>query len=271
MKSLKTLRDDIYALFTGKLSFSEEEISSFAKLLAGRLTERLSERDRKPSLRLSSVSDPCPRKVWYEINKPASAEPLSSPTRLKFLFGDIIEALVLFLARKAGHNVSNEQMEVSLADVKGHIDATIDGELVDVKSASTNSFKKFRTGLNRLDDLFGYLNQLGNYAHSLGMDRGAFIAFDKQHGHIHIDEHVLNRVDYETIVEDRKAMVLLPDPPPRLADETFQGSGNRKLGTKCSYCSFKTSCWPGLRVFDYAGKPVYLTKVQREPSVPEIT
>ena len=60
------------------------------------------------------------------------------------MYGDIIETLVLWLARQAGHEVKWEQKEVSIDGVTGHIDAVIDGVLADLKSCSPFSYKKFR-------------------------------------------------------------------------------------------------------------------------------
>jgi len=36
-------------------------------------------------------------------------------------------------------------------------------------------------------------------------------------------------------------------------------------------CDFKYTCWPDVRTFLYSGKPRFLTKVVREPKVPEVT
>lgn len=223
-----------------------------------------------PSLRLSNIGTPCDRKLWYMINKPELAEPLSPSTKLKFLFGDILEELLLWLAEQSGHTVTDKQKEVEVNGVKGHIDALIDTHLVDVKSASSRSFDKFKYGLNASNDTFGYLHQLGAYSHAIGAKVLAFLAVDKQFGHICLDTHEKDDTDYPKLVEKKKYIVSLPDPPKRTFSDVPEGkSGNRKLCTECSYCPFKQSCFPGLRTFVYSTGPVYLTHVAREPLVPE--
>jgi hypothetical protein len=205
-------------------------------------------------------------------------------TRLKFLFGDILEELLLFLAKEAGHTVEREQTEIDVNGVKGHIDGIIDGRLVDCKSASTFSFQKFKDHSLPADDPFGYLDQLGCYltgSESLDelkdKDVGSFLVVDKTLGNITLDTYPKPSKDYAQVVEQKRKMLEFPEPPERsFTDQKFQESGNRKLGVACSYCPFKFKCWPDLRVFEYAGqngskKPVFLTTVVKEPKVLEIT
>jgi len=45
---------------------------------------------------------------------------------------------------------------------------------------------------------------------------------------------------------------------------------NMKLAVGCSYCHFKFSCYPNLRIFAYSTGPKFLTEVKNEPKVREI-
>jgi hypothetical protein len=280
MKDISTLVQDIRSrlLSTDPIDPATTDVfgTSLARLVADRITNNYG----RASLRLSNLGTPCDRKLWYTINKPEQSEPLSASVRLKFLFGDIIEQLLLFLARATGHTVSNEQAEVDLHGVRGHIDAVIDGELVDVKSASSYSFKKFRSGGLEGDDPFGYRTQLNGYLTALSRtdnatvnpDRAHFLVVDKTLGHICLDTHSKVDVDYAQMVESRRAMLSWPTPPDRgYADVPDGASGNRRLGMECSYCPFKSTCWEGLRVFAYSNRPVFLTRVVRQPKVQELT
>jgi hypothetical protein len=190
--------------------------------------------------------------LWYSINTPEKGEELPPTAQIKFLFGDILEELLLFLARLSGHIVENEQKEVDLEGVKGHIDGKIDGVLVDCKSASSRSYDKFAS-------------------HTLGSDDGAFLAIDKQLGKICLDKHPKSSVDYKSKVQATREMLAQSEPPERpYVAEPDGKSGNMKLGVACSYCLFKNTCWPGLRTFLYSNGPRYLTVVQRLPEVPEL-
>jgi hypothetical protein len=242
----------------------------------------LERREETPSLRFSNIGTPCRRKLWYSIRSPQLAERLPSHVRIKFLFGNILEALLLFFAKIAGHQVRGRQDTLSIAGIEGHRDAVIDGRTVDVKSATTNSFKKFKDNGLGSDDPFGYIDQINAYNYAqVSADKRAgseatvdgkvsFLAIDKQLGHVCLDTYDTNKVDYEAKVMELKELVGNDAPPPRhYSDESFGASGNRKLGTACSYCSFKSACWPGLRTFVYSNGPVYLTHVAQEPKVLE--
>ena len=86
------------------------------------------------------------------------------------------------LVRATGHKVSDEQKEVDVKGVKGHIDCKIDGEVVDIKTASKFSFNKFREGRLREDDPFGYMSQLAGYEEAEKSSDGGFLVINKESG-----------------------------------------------------------------------------------------
>lgn len=264
MKNISTLVADVKDILVNEKKFVNDTITQFSANLSEMLVSRLSREQAPPSLRVSNLGKPN-RRLWYDINKPHLAEPLSASTRFKFLFGDIIEHVLLFLADASGHKVTDEQAEVDIAGIKGHIDGRIDGELVDVKSASTYSFRKFKDHLRPWDDAFGYLTQLGSYGYSLGVDRAHFFVADKSVGNICLDTHDLPAVNYNQRVQEKQKMLSGPIPERCYPDEADGVSGNRKLSVGCSYCPFKQHCWPGLRTFLYSRGPVFLTVVARRP------
>jgi hypothetical protein len=220
------------------------------------------------------------RQLWYD-KRYGREEDLPPSTIFKFIYGDIIESLLLFLAKMSGHSVTHRQAEVAIDGVKGHIDADIDGVTVDVKSASTHSFRKFADGTLTDNDPFGYVEQIAGYAQARDTD-GAFLAADKQNGHITylpIDRETLKAtVNVNERIACLKKAVDSEVPPGRCyPDEEEGASGNRALGVNCSYCSHNKRCWAdsnngmGLRTFLYANGPKFLTKVVREPKVREVT
>ncbi len=275
MAELKTIVKDIYSLFDPKTTSvpKQEDLDIFGENIKKKVIEKLQEVTKSPTLRMSNLGTPCARQLWYQINRPGTGEGLRPWTYIKFLFGDIIEELLLLLAKTSGHVVKDEQRVLDVGGVKGRCDGTIDDVLVDVKSASSRGFDKFERGLRKDDDSFGYLTQLGLYNHASGDSKrpAAFLALDKQNGTIALDVHTdLGDIDYEALVEERKTIVAAGSPPARgFSDKAHGESGNRQLGLNCSYCSFRNTCWPGLRTFLYSRGPVFLTKVERIPDVPE--
>lgn len=241
------------------------------------MASRLNPPPREPTLRLSNIGSPCERKLWYGINTPELGEPLRPEAKIKFLFGDILELLLLFLAREAGHTVEGEQDALDVHGVVGHRDCIIDGRVVDCKSASSYSFKKFAENGLRDNDPFGYIGQLSSY-YTASVDdprvtdkeSGSFLVIDKTLGKICLDTYKLAPVT-EEYVQGKKDVVAKNMPPKRgFSDEAEGKSGNRKLGVNCSYCEFAKVCWPRARKFAYSYGPVTLTWVEREPKVPEI-
>lgn len=285
MKTLDTLVQDIQELLVvGKDSL--EHIQSVEEQFSNALNRRLIKSNDehildRGGLRVSNIGVPCERQLWYKVNTPDNGEALTATTLFKFFYGDIIELVVLGLAKEAGHSVTGEQEQVEILGIKGHRDAVIDGVTVDVKSASTMSFKKFNSGLQSRDDSFGYLSQLKAYVYAGRNDpkvvyknKGAFLVVDKQHGNICLDVHTftddeLDMVPYE--ISKKKEVVANALVPKRgFKDEEDGKSGNRKLGTNCSYCEFKHQCYPNLRTFLYSSGPRFLTKVARVPDVHEM-
>lgn len=280
-KTIDTLVSDINeTLLKGVDEPKEELLDKYAEKFKELLRTRLaaSERQREPTLRMSNVGKPCERQLWYEINAQGEAEKLPPEAHMKFLFGDLCELLLLYLVEVSGHTVEGTQDTQEIEGIKGHRDAVIDGTIVDVKSASTYSFKKFAEGRLAEDDSFGYVDQLQSYLHSgqtddkvTDKDRGAFLVLDKVLGHICLDIHKKKDINYPAIYRHKKEVVNSPELPERgFEDETEGSSGNRKLCVNCSYCPFKSTCWPNLRTFIYSTGPKFLTKVVREPNVPEV-
>lgn len=279
MKKLDTLIPDIYKLFTHEHKFNEGNVQAFGKRLAEIIEGRIDQERRAPVLRMSNLGTPCLRKLWYQINRPEAAEPIGGEALLKFLYGHILEELILFLAKEAGHEVVGEQDTLSINGVDGHRDAVIDGVLVDVKSASSYSFAKFADGTLAEDDAFGYLDQINAYLAASRDDplvrdkeRAAFVAIDKTLGKMAILPVTSNGTDYDKRITEIRNVLSSTTPPRRHYDDVPDGkSGNRKLGVSCSYCEFKKTCWPGLRTFKYSKSHTYMTTVGKAPKVEEVT
>ena len=278
MKTIDTLVEDIQALITDGKILDDDRASRFGQAISSTVVQRFNETSGNPSLRFSNLGTPCERKLWYSINQHERGIPLSASARFKFLFGDILEHMLLFLAEEAGHLVTHRQYEVEVNGVKGHIDGIIDGVLVDTKSASSFSFKKFSKGELEANDPFGYITQLNGY-HSaclsdpnLDIDptKFAFLVIDKQLGHTCLDVHKPKEIDLGLLIEQKKDMVSSSIPNRAFFDVPDGKSGNRKLDTMCGYCGHKFSCWPNLRTFLYSNGPRYLTNVERLPDVPEV-
>ena len=235
--------------------------------------------DRSGRLRMSGIGKPM--RQQYNGYHGVPGEDLEGATYIKFFYGHLIEAMIVSLARAAGHSVTDQQKEVEVGGIKGHIDGFIDGVLVDIKSASTKAFKKFDQGTLYKDDPFGYVAQIKGYAHALEQTKYGWVAMDKTTGQLttllydsenefapYADTIAYDIVEH--IEEVKKAMS--SDTPPELCyqDEPAGKSGNRKLAMGCAFCPYKHHCWKDLRSFKYANYTEYLTVVSKTPRVEEI-
>lgn len=281
-KTINTLVQDMYDVIEGKGGWDATVSEFFRESVGDVVDERLNAEPREGgTLRMSNLGSPCKRKLWYSVNSPDEAEALRPNTLLKFLYGDILEALLISLARAAGHVVTGEQDTLEIGGIKGHRDCVIDGITVDVKSASGFGFSKFEKGNLRNDDPFGYISQLSSYVyagHKADPDGvhptvGCFLVIDKQNGNLCLDVYEFKQEleGKEDEVESLKQMASEDSPPERAFEPVPDGgSGNTKLPVNCSYCGHKASCWPEMRTFLYANGPRFLIDVKRLPNVPEV-
>lgn len=280
MKTIKTLVSDIYSLFGSGHKASPDNVKELAAAMATHVENALAQREPRGTLRASIIGTQCKRKLWYDVNKPELAEGFDPWTKLKFLYGNLLEEIILFLAQESGHSVEKRQAEVDVNGVKGHIDAVVDGVVTDVKSASGFGINKFKNHELRNDDPFGYIKQITFYKEGMRDDpsvsikgEAAFLAVDKSNGQLVLDSYRISDQDTRDLkrdVEESIALVASDDLPDRgFSDVPDGASGNRKLCTQCSYCPYKDSCWPGLRKYIYSQGPRWLTKVVKDPNVPE--
>ena len=273
---MKEIVNELYELIQHPPEIPDEWCNKLGNDIAKMLKDRITESRPNNTLRLSSIGHG-DRYLWYSVRDDINREPFTPATRFKFLFGDIIELVFIALIRLTGHKVTEEQKEVELEGVKGHIDCLVDGELVDIKSAASFSFKKFADGTLHMDDKFGYYAQLAAYGEAMDVEPAGWFVWDKQLGHMTFceakPEHLHNM---SRRIKEIKEVVKGP-----LPDHCFQPvpdgkSGNLKLATQCSYCPFKFECWKdynmgrGIRIFLYSTGPRYLIKVENEPKVQEI-
>ena len=281
---ITTLITDIQQRITQRDGWFTDELSrEFSSEVGRRLSEQLGAAERKPTLRLSQMGPRCPKALWNSIHHPELAEKLPPWAEIKYSFGHILEALAITLAKAAGHHVTGEQDALEVDGVVGHRDCIIDGHIVDVKSASSFSFQKFKDGSIRENDSFGYLDQLDGYlcgslSDPLVTDHqfAYLLAIDKQLGHMCLYKHEFREQHIRERIRYYKEIVARDTPPKcECGTKAIGKSGNIGLDTKAQYSLFKHSCFDGierpkLRTFLYASGPEYLVNVARTPEVPEV-
>lgn len=280
-KKLDTIVKDIYRVVEGKGGWDATVTEFFSSSLSSIAEARFSqEQIPRDYLSLSGIGSPCDRRLWYKINQTESSEPLTAEALGTFFYGDLLEALVLSLAKAAGHNVEGMQDRVSVFGIPGSRDAVIDGVTVDVKSASKYGFEKFRKHNLREDDPFGYISQLSSYVYA-GKDdplvknktEGAFLVVQKDRFKLCLDRYDFTEeiAKKEEEIERVKKLVAGSIPEDRIPPvPQSKTSENTVLSTTCGYCDFRKVCWPEARTFLYSTGPVFMVDVVNEPRVTEL-
>ena len=283
-KTLDTLVTDIYnkigVLADGKhIDLDPETIDQFGESMKEILYKWSHPEPRgKATLRMSNIGRKS-RQLWFDMKSEDTAEKMPPSLFIKFLYGHLLEEIVLFLIKLSGHKVTSEQKEVKVSGIKGHMDCVIDGEVVDIKTASGYAFKKFRDGTLAENDMFGYMAQLAGYEAAEGTDKGGFLALNKESGELALYRpDNFDKPNIKKKIRDIKKAVKLATPPDLCYNPVPDGkSGNMQLPRECVYCRHKFECHKdanegkGLRVFKYSNGLRYLTQTPKPPKVIEVT
>jgi hypothetical protein len=285
MKKLDTLVEDIYdklsVLSEGEsLNIDDKTIDAFGESMKEVLSQWANPRPRDSgTLRMSNIGKPM-RQLWYDMRSESkTTERIKPSVFIKFLYGHLLEEVLLMLIKIAGHEVTDEQKEVSVSGIKGHMDCVIDGEVIDIKTASGFAFKKFYNKTLAEDDMFGYLPQLAGYEAAMGTNKGGFLAMNKESGELALYRpNSFDKPDIKKKIKTVKKLIKIDTPPELCYNPIPDGAaGNMQIARGCTWCRHKFECHSdanegkGLRVFKYSNKYSYLTRVVKEPRVLEVT
>ena len=144
--------------------------------------------DKRPDkfkVRASNVGRPLCQLQMEKNEVKGESQPYSS--KMRNLFGDLIEATAVLILKSSGVEVTNEQKSVrynvsNSTHIDGTFDVEIDNKIWDIKSASPFAFEhKFKNGFNALTkgDTFGYVEQGYVYSEAEKKKFGGWIAINK--------------------------------------------------------------------------------------------
>lgn len=262
---LNKVKDFLLKAHTGSgiEDLSEDLIAEFGESCKKALIKQLTRGEGEYRVRASGIGRPICQQQYEKMLAPKEDPEYNSIIR--FLFGDILESIVIFLLKSSGVNVEMEQGEVKLhlngVDIPGTCDLVVDGKMWDIKSASPfayeEKFKDFYT--LRSEDTFGYVSQLYLYAEAVGCPAGGWLVVNKSTGEMKLvqvpeNDHwyrdaALKNVhkNLDTIAETCHTKGTVVERQFELQDETFRGQlTGRKVMTKstpCYWCPFKETCW----------------------------
>ena len=208
-------------------------------------------------LRMSNIGRPTCQ-LWFEKNKPDEGMPFPSTFVMNMMLGDIVESVFKGLLRQAGvayEDSKKVSMELTIdSKIEGTYDIVIDDAVDDIKSASDwsyrNKFESFDTLAK--EDPFGYVGQLAGYAQALNKRAGGWWVINKANGSfkyvpadgLDLTKEIDKLSNNISIVQNNEFERCFEP-----IEETFRckPTGNKILGTTCSFCRFKHSCWTDLQ------------------------
>ena len=243
---------------SGETYISPDSISFFKEECAKAIEKQFLPKKKNWSMRMSGLGKPlCQQQLERDEIKIEGDLEYNAVNR--FLFGDLLEALLYIELKEAGVNVEAYQKAVELdiegITLHGTLDIVIDGKVWDIKTASPYAYTSKFTSYNRVkeNDPFGYVVQGFLYAEAVGKPFGGWIVINKSSGEIQIcsapnyqeeeREEALSWARYNIGVLQDKSI-----PIQKLEEvvEKYKGvpTKNKLLNTTCSFCKFKLHCFP---------------------------
>ena len=242
------------------VDISDKLVEEFGEACKSALRKQFAEERRsgfKP--RMSNVGRPLCQLQMEAQNIKGEGQPYN--VKMRNTFGDLIEALSIFVLKSAGVKIEDEQKNVKYkfngSAIEGRYDVKINKKIWDIKSASPYSFKnKFGEagGFEAVakDDAFGYISQGYLYSESEKLPFGGWIVINKSTGEWAVCETPLLDGEYKVnaiqTAKNNIHSLEKKEPFKRCYDEieeTFRTkkTGNKVLGMTCSFCPYKLPCW----------------------------
>ncbi len=174
----------------GESNMEDKHIEYFGELCKQAMRKQFQEPKRGFQIRMSQIGKDIREQQAELLGLPKDEEDEYNLV-LKFLYGDVCEAIVMTLLHASGVNVEDEQKavkrDVAGITLEGTYDVKINGKIYDVKSCSPYAFtNKFGLGFDNVEktDTFGYCTQLVNYAEATGSSVGGWIIINKVDGQL---------------------------------------------------------------------------------------
>jgi hypothetical protein len=274
MLNLLKIQDYMQKATRGEVTVSPSAIMDFAKECEESVEKQLNKK-RKFSIRMSGLGRPLCQQL---LDRQGIQEDMDYNALFRFLFGDLVESVMVLIMEQAEVDIVAKQKPVKLTlaghEVTGTLDLILRDEMGiekvwDVKSASEWAFKFKYTGYGgydkiKEDDPFGYVMQGHLYGEATGLPFGGWIVVNKSSGELAMveapDWQAEDRKEYLKDAERRVKRLLDPDPkfvkPFKSEFETYKvkgeviRTGNKILPKICSMCGYRSHCWSKSQLHD---------------------
>ena len=126
----------------GPVSMSDDIVEEFGELCKTALRKQFTEeREKKFRIRMTNAGRPICQLQMEKLHEDSDFEEMSYNSKLRNMFGDIIEIIVYAMMKSANVNIESYQKKVKYKvhdelEMSGSTDVEIDGKVYDIKSAS---------------------------------------------------------------------------------------------------------------------------------------
>ncbi len=219
----------------------KEDTGIVLKLLCEIIEEKANEKPRG-YLGMSSIGDPCSRKLWYEFHFATDKNEFPERTKRIFDTGHIAEAFVIKDLEKIGCEVTNAQAEC--VGVSGHFKGHIDGEVVgvieapktvhllEIKTHNDKSFKDVaKKGVKASKPV--HYAQVVIYMKKRKLTRALYMAYNKNTSEYY-PERIYADNDHARGLEEKATYIISSEePPPKEFSRTWFA---------CKWCDHFSIC-----------------------------
>ena len=201
--------------------------------------KKVAEEPRRGYLGMSSIGDPCERKLWLDLNG-QPREPFSGQLCRILQNGHDREKRIIEELKIPGHEVDGTQMEFSEFELfKGHCDGIISGltkttgpHVLEIKTANAASFKKMKTcGIKTASPK--YWAQIQCYMGYAGLKRGQFIVENKNNQELYPETVEFEEETFNALRAKAERIIKAQEAPARI----FQPGS-----AECDRCNFSSNC-----------------------------
>jgi hypothetical protein len=197
---------------------------------------------RRNYLGMSSIGEPCERKLWYSF-RGFTGLPFEGRTIMIFRFGDRVEEEVIHHLRLAGYQVEGQQDAYTDHDgwFSGHCDGIIHGitsrpHILEIKSCNDKKFKAFKDyGVHKTSET--YWAQVQCYMGYAQLERALFVIQNKNDSSIYTERVYFDAEAFQSLKNKAFRIITANEMP--IKQFTTEAMN-------CKWCDHRVSCWsPG--------------------------
>lgn len=204
------------------------------------LQESIKSQQQRTYMGASILGKDCDRQLWYEYHQPIANQ--NPRVERIFHLGHLLESYVISLLKHSGYTVHHDdgsgQYGFKDGDLAGHVDGVImlndEPHLLEIKSASDKRFAEMVKKGVRLSDPV-YYTQMQVYMKYMELDKGCFVAINKNDCTLHIEIVSYDPIEAEHAVNRGKQLAQTKELP----DRKYKSSAF----LACKFCNHREKCW----------------------------